>query len=180
MRGMTEVQLEDDLGAVFSRKMRVSALGAVERRIEANDAECAALASAFGIPAVLRLAGVFALTPEAGGVFGAALRLSARVRQVCVVTLEEFEAELREEAALRFVPARAVKEGAEIELLDPETLEGPDEIFYGGEVIDLGAALAEQLALALDPYPRKPGAVLAVDALEEGPKPLAGLAKWKG
>ncbi len=171
--------MEDDLGAIFSRKMRVSAAGVLERRIEASAAECAALAAAFGLPAVLKLAGEFVLTPEAGGVFAATVRLAARVRQVCVVTLEEFEAELREEEELRFVPAWAVKEGAEVEL-DFETLEGPDEIIYGGEVIDLGAALAEQLALALDPYPRKPGAALAAEALDEEAKPLAGLAKWKG
>jgi len=174
-----EVELDGDLGAIFSRKMRVSAVGVVERRIEADAGEREALAKAFGIPAVLRLAGDFALTPEPGGVFGAKLRLSARVKQVCVVTLEEFEAEVREEAMLRFVPARAVKEGVEIEL-DPDTLEGPDEIFYAGEVIDLGAALAEQLALALDPYPRRPGAALSAEVLEEEAKPLAGLAKWKG
>jgi hypothetical protein len=59
-------------------------------------------------------------------------------------------------------------------------LEGPDEIFFGVEVIDLGAALAEQLALALDPYPRRPGAALPAEVLEEEAKPLAGLAKWKG
>jgi len=174
-----EVVVDEGLEAIFSRKMRVSAVGAAARRIEASDAECAALAKAFGIPAVPRLEGEFELTPEAGGAFGAKLRLRARVRQVCVVTLEEFETEVREEAALRFVPAWAVKEGVEIEL-DAETLEGPDEIFYGGEVIDLGAALAEQLALALDPYPRRPGAVLAADFVEEGSKPLAGLAKWRG
>jgi len=171
--------VDEGLGGVFSRKMRVTAAGAVERRIEASEAECEALAKVFGIPAVLRLEGDFALTPEAGGAFAAKLRLSARVKQVCVVTLEEFESELREEAALRFVPAWAVKEGVEVEL-DPETLDGPDEIFFGGEVIDLGAALAEQLALALDPYPRKPGAVLAAEAADGEAKKLAGLAKWKG
>ena len=168
--------MEDDLGAIFSRKMRVSAAGVLERRVEASVAECAALAAAFGLPAVLRLAGEFVLTPEAGGVFAATVRLAARVRQVCVVTLEEFEVELREEEELRFVPAWAVKEGAEVEL-DFETLEGPDEIIYGGELIDLGAALAEQLALALDPYPRMPGVEMPEVSDEPEPHPFAALRR---
>ena len=40
---------------------------------------------------------------------------------------------------------------------DPESI---DEIPYEGSTIDLGEAAAEQLALALDPYPHKPGATL--------------------
>jgi hypothetical protein len=49
-----------------------------------------------------------------------------------------------------------------------------------GETLDLGEALAEQLALALDPYPRAPGASLAAaeDEEDESPArgPFAGLA----
>jgi hypothetical protein len=35
-------------------------------------------------------------------------------------------------------------------------------------VADLGEAVAEQLALALDPYPRAPGAELPAEAAEAG------------
>ncbi len=176
--------MDSDLAAVFTRKLRVSLVagGPVERDVEADAAECAALANLFGLPGIGRLSGAFVLTHERGGVIGATLRLFARVRQICVVSLEEFEAEIREETALRFVPAARVKEGAEVEL-DPETLDGPDEIFYGGEFLDLGAVLAEQLALALDPYPKKPGAVLAVedDGAKAGEKhPFAALGKLRG
>ena len=80
----------------------------------------------------------------------ATLEMQARVTQNCVVTLEPFEARIEERSALQFVPARSLPEGEEEEL-DPESLEGPDEIPYINDVIDLGAALAEQLALALDP-----------------------------
>jgi len=161
--------MDGDLAGIFSRKMRVSGIGSgkVERFVEANEAERAGLAALFGLPGIAALSGEFLLTPERGGVIGATLRLAARVTRVCVVSLEEFEAEVREVAALRFVPAVAVKEGAEIEL-DPESLEGPDEIYFGGEVIDLGAVLGEQLALALDPYPRKPGAALPAEVAGEG------------
>jgi hypothetical protein len=172
--------MEADLGAVFSRLMRVSGIGAgaVERRIEADAAELSGLAALFGLPAISALTGDFVLAHERGGVIGARLSLRARVRQVCVVSLEEFWTDVAEDAVLRFVPAAAVKEGAEIEL-DPETLEGPDEISYGGETVDLGAVLAEQLALALDPYPRKPGAALPADVAGEVMTPFAVLGKLR-
>jgi hypothetical protein len=172
--------MEADLSAVFSRVMRVSGIGAgaVERRIEADAAELAGLAALFGLPAVSALAGDFVLAHERGGVIGARLRLRARVRQVCVVSLDEFWAEVAEDAVLRFVPASSVKEGEEIEL-DPETLEGPDEISYGGDTVDLGAVLAEQLALALDPYPRKPGAALPAEVASEAVTPFAVLGRLR-
>jgi hypothetical protein len=53
------------------------------------------------------------------------------------------------------------------------------------DVLDLGAASAEQLALELDPYPRKPGAVFegvpdgARSAQGEPVGPLARLAGWR-
>jgi hypothetical protein len=93
-----------------------------------------------------------------------------------VVTLEPFEARLDEHAALRFVPAQTLREAADLAELDAETLEGPDEIPYNGELIDLGAALAEQLALSLDPYPRKPGAELPAGLGEADTNPFSVLA----
>ncbi len=78
--------------------------------------------------------------------------LQARVLQTCVVSLDEFEAAVDEIFSLRFVP-----EGTETDDPDPES---EDEMPYSGDVLDLGEAAAEQLALALDPYPRKPDAEL--------------------
>ena len=56
-----------------------------------------------------------------------------------------------------------------------------------GDLLDLGAAVAEQLALELDPYPRQPGAVFTGCDIgrrdpggEEPPGGrLAPLAKWR-
>ncbi|MBV9776353.1 MAG: DUF177 domain-containing protein, partial [Acetobacteraceae bacterium] len=84
----------------------------------------------------------------------------------CVVTLDEFEAELTESFTVRFVP-----EGAESPEIDPEA---EDEIPYRGRTIDLGEAVSEQLALALDLYPRRPGALLP-EAEAAPPGPFAGL-----
>ncbi len=171
--------MSSELSEVFSRRMRFSGIGeAVERRIEADAAECAALASLFNLPAIASLTGDFMLRHEQRGVIAARLRLRAALTQVCVITLEPFDAMVTEEAALRFVPAASILEAAEL-ILDPNTLEGPDEIPYVGETIDLGAVLAEQLALALDPYPRRPGAALPAQAAGEAASPLAALRRLK-
>jgi uncharacterized metal-binding protein YceD (DUF177 family) len=164
-----------DMSEVFSRREKLGGIGpATRRRIEANEAERAALAALFGLPAIAALSGEFELAHEQDGVIAASLKLRARVTQICVVTLEPFEARVAEDAKLRFVPAAKVREGEE-HVLDAETLEGPDEIVFTGQVIDLGAVLAEQLALALDPYPRKPGAVLPETAADEAAHPFAAL-----
>jgi hypothetical protein len=72
--------------------------------------------------------------------------------QNCVVSLEDFSAAVDERFTVRCVP-----DGEESHDPDPEA---PDEITYVNGVLDLGEAAAEQLALALDPYPRAPGAEL--------------------
>jgi uncharacterized metal-binding protein YceD (DUF177 family) len=179
-----EFEAYNGLAAVFSRKMKLGALGAspVQRRIEADAAECAALAARFGLPAIASLAGDYTLVRAAGsgaGVIEATLNLAARLTQICVVSLEPFDANILETARLRFIPASTLREDAELAELDLESLEGPDELPYAGDVIDLGAALAEQLALALDPYPRKPGAKLPPAASSSGENPFAVLAARK-
>ncbi len=91
----------------------------------------------------------FRLRPAGAGRIEASGRLRARVVQTSVVSLEPFAAEIAEDFACAFVPA-----GTETDEIDPET---EDELPYEGGVLDLGEAAAEQLALALDPYPRAPG-----------------------
>jgi hypothetical protein len=68
---------------------------------------------------------------------------------------------------IRFVP-----DGREPTDDDPEA---PDEIPYQGSTIDLGEAATEQLALALDPYPRLPGAELDPAARDREPSPFGSL-----
>jgi len=140
--------------------------------VEADAAERAAVALRMRLPAVLALSCRFELRPGARGVVRAEGQLRARVMQVCVVSLDEFEAAVAEDFILRFVP-----EGKESDDDDPES---EDEVPYRDDAIDLGEAAAEQLALALDPYPRKPGAALAQDGEAAGDPGLAALAGWRG
>ncbi|MGC8475491.1 MAG: YceD family protein [Acetobacteraceae bacterium] len=140
--------------------------------IQATPAELAALAERLDLPAIAALEGRFQLHPAPGGIVAATLTLTAEVTAVSVVSLEPFPRTVRETAALRFVPAG---EEEQDDLIDPES---PDDIPYSGTGLALGEAVAEQLALALDPYPRKPGETLSVPSA--GPEPdhaFAALAR---
>jgi len=158
----------------FSRPVRVDRIGAdgLTQRIEATEAECAALAVRLDVPAVRRLAATFTLRRGESGRIAAEGRLAARLVRVCVVSLDEFETDMDETFSVLFVP-----EGALGEALD---LEGDDEIPYAGGAIDLGDAAAEQVALTLDPYPRRPGAELPAEAGEAAESPFAVLRQVKG
>jgi hypothetical protein len=155
------------------RPVRVSRIGpeAITVVVEASEAERAALAARMGLPAVPALRCGFTLLRQGDGVVVASGRLAARVVRTCVVSLDDFEAPINEDFAVHFVP-----DGTESDDPDPESV---DEIPYAGDTIDLGEATAEQLALSLDPYPRRPDAVLPeAEAAATDPR-LAGLAGWR-
>jgi uncharacterized metal-binding protein YceD (DUF177 family) len=120
--------------------------------VEATAAECAALARRMSLPGVLSLSCRFHLARDTADSLIVRGRLVAQVVQTCVVSLEDFSAGVDERFTVRCVP-----DGEESDDPDPEA---PDEITYVNGVLDLGEAAAEQLALALDPYPRAPGAEL--------------------
>ncbi len=153
-----------------SRTQRADAVGkgglAVE--IVATPAECAAVARRLGIPALRSLVGRFQLQALGGDAISATGTFSARLVRECVVSLDTFETTQREAFSLRFVP-----EGRETDDPDPES---DDEIPFSGGVIDLGEALVEQVALDLDPFPRKAGAMLPEEAAPENVSPFAALA----
>ncbi|MEZ5648241.1 MAG: DUF177 domain-containing protein [Alphaproteobacteria bacterium] len=86
--------------------------------------------------------------------------LKAEYTQRCVVTLSPVPQNLALDLELIFAPASAIENdqiGAEI-VIDPET-DTPDPIEDGK--IDLGEAIVQQFAMALDPYPRALGAEIA-------------------
>lgn len=140
---------------------------APKHRVEAAADERARLAERLGIPAIASLVCVFRLRAIPGAVIEAEGQLDAAVTQTCVVTLDPVDQRVADAFHIRFVPA-----GRESDDPDPES---PDEIAYENGVIDLGEAAAQQLALALDPYPRSPGAELpAMD--DHNPNPFAVLA----
>ena len=164
----------------FSRPVRLG-LEKREVTLEATEAERQALATRFGILGIASLRATLRLEPETGGTVRGRGRLAAVVEQACIVTLEPVAQRIDAPLDLRIL-----EEGAAPADEDPDS---PDEIESEGGQVDLGEAVAEQLSLALDPYPRVEGAALPeMDAEEpetppeapEGqPNPFAKLARLK-
>jgi uncharacterized metal-binding protein YceD (DUF177 family) len=140
-----------------------------------DEATRAALARHVGVLAVPALTAELRATPDGRGGVSIDGGLAATVRQTCVVSLEPFDNAVNEQIALRFLP-----EGAAVANRDEDDDGDPVDMIRGG-VIDLGALVTEFLALGVDPYPRRPGAVFAppADAAEERASPFAALEQLK-
>ena len=140
----------------LSRPIKPRALPAGTMTIEADEAERAALAKRFGITAIHSLTSEVEFGEKDGAVLAEG-RLAATLEQPCAVTREDFTYEVSETFSLRFVPAGRMgeyEEDAEFELTEDDL----DEIEYEGDSFDLGEAIAQELALAIDPYREGPGA----------------------
>jgi uncharacterized metal-binding protein YceD (DUF177 family) len=148
------------------------------------DAELRAeIAAALGVTALDRLRVELRATRFRGGMRVEG-RLLADVEQPCVVTLAPVHQSIEEPVDRVFLPAekrgRQPAPAAEL-LVDVEGEDLPD-VFEGHEA-DLSDMIVETLALAIDPYPRAPGATLddlGVPAGEDDdPSPFAGLASLR-
>jgi len=147
----------------------------LEVAIEATQEERSELARDFSVDGIHELRGRFRLKGSERRVHVEG-RVSAKVSQICVVTLEPFDSDVEEDVEVDFAPPAAVV--SEAVGANPDH-EPPDEITDG--YIDLGALVAEFLALGLDPYPRKPGVSFSFETGEPGAEsPFAGLKKLKG
>lgn len=141
----------------FSRPFRIDTLGSGARAapIAADAAEREALARRFDLVSIDRLEANAELTCD-GGMVTAVGTLGAEVVQSCVATGLPVEARIDEPFRIQFRPPSAAEE--EVELGEEDL----DVVFYDGAAIDLGEAIAETLALSLDPFPRAPEADAAL------------------
>ena len=115
-----------------------------------------------------------------GPVVRAEGRLVATLEQSCVVTREPVAAHVDEPFALLFMPEPEITgPDDEVELGEEDC----DIVFYDGATIDLGSAIADTLALSIDPYPRSASAEAALKEAgvltEEQVSPFAALAVLK-
>jgi uncharacterized metal-binding protein YceD (DUF177 family) len=155
----------------------------LHRDIAADQAVRHALAEMGGLREVLSAHASFDVTPRSGGRFHVAGNVRARIGQTCVVTLEEIENDIDEPVDLIFAPPEQVPQMAalvdEAEESDEETPDPLEPIDNG--MIDLGKVAADALFLAVDPYPRKPGAVFepVVEAADPEDHPFAALRALK-
>ncbi|OYW47254.1 MAG: DNA-binding protein [Sphingomonadales bacterium 32-68-7] len=114
--------------------------------IVATAEERAALARRFALVAIDRLEARVTLAVGTDGV-DAKGRLGADIVQSCAVSGEDLPVTIDEPIRLRFVPEQSI----DAEELDLEAGQ-LDEIEYSGTGFDLGEAVAQSLALAIDPY----------------------------
>lgn len=146
----------------FSRVVALDTIGDAPRAmtLEADAEERLALARRFRLVAIEALSADVSLSRRAEAVIATG-RLTAAVVQSCVATGAPVTKTLHEPFEIAFRPQPAdARPDEEIELDESEM----DVVFYDGGTIDLGEAVAETLALALDPYPRAADAEAALRA----------------
>lgn len=151
-RGPTEVNLRPDAATRASLAQRLDLLELTQMRLEGR------------------------ITPAEAGGFRFSGRLRAAVVQACGATLQSIRTRIDEPVSRHWSPyvEEPDTEGEEVEM-------GDDELEALGSVIDLGALAAEELSLALPPWPRAEGgkvpAPAAEDTGDEGEtrRPFAGL-----
>lgn len=168
----------------FSRLFRVEHLGKGGEtviEIEATPDEAAALAERYGVLDVTQVRATVRLTALARGDVSMEADFAAAVTQQCVVTLEPVESHVTGYFSLIFSENAEGSDVALPAVIDADDLD-PAEPIVDGQ-IDLGEAVAEQIALEIDPFPRAPGAEFtqtgAVDGGEGRPNPFAKLAILK-
>jgi hypothetical protein len=152
--------------------------GPLTLQIEADPAERAAIARRLGLPAIESLKADIEVTAE--GMEGAHLSGTIRsaLTQTCVVTLEPLAVTIEEPLDVHFVPPSALPPGDES--IDPEAPDPPEALPASG-IIEAGEVVIQHLAVALDPYPRKPGALFVHESPGQEPPagPFAKLAALK-
>lgn len=178
----------DRASPLLSHPLRVESIRprGTQATVSAEASQLALIAKSLGLAALEKLDARYDLSRN-GERVKLEGRIRAQIQQICVVTLDAFPAALDVPLKLDMVPdtdpifavrpERAEEGEIDIEVMLNE-VDPPEPIVDG--VIDLGAITLEFLALALDPYPRKPGVSFAPPAsAEPEPSPFAALAKLK-
>jgi len=141
----------------FSHIVKLDMIGRLQWPIwiTADEAQRGALAARFGFAALDLLEAQFSMTRE-GPMVMATGSIHARLAQPCIATGEPVAEEVRDDFTIRFLPEETADADPEGEIeLDAEEC---DTLPYAGERIDMGEAIAETLALVVNPYPRSPDA----------------------
>mgnify|MGYP000371513314 CR=1 FL=1 len=182
---------------MFPYSFKVNAARVVDKdqkiAVEPDAAELKAIARAYDLEAIEELKADFTLKPYRKAGVRVVGPVIARITQTCVVSLEPFDSTVKIDVDRTFEPhssrpgkIKDLNEDGEIEI-DLETLDPPDVIVDG--VLDLGAVICEELALTLDPFPRKPGVEFEGgdpdedddgETDDEKPSPFAALQALKG
>lgn len=158
----------------FSEPLRLNQIGAgVARDIEPDEAARARIARTLDLIDLPMFKAHLAVKPAETG-WTLSGQVTAHAVQRCGLTLEPLPVEIDESFAIDLVEADP-RAPVEVDV-DPED-DGPDVVEDG--MIDLGVYAVEQLALSLDPFPRKPGAVFEQPEQPAEESPFAVLKQFK-
>jgi uncharacterized metal-binding protein YceD (DUF177 family) len=142
--------------------------------ISPTDSERVALAKRFGFVGLPAFSARVTVDRRTGGLIAVEGRLRGRIVQNCILTLDPVTQELDESFRLLFKPDLAEDRDPESgEALVSAQPDAPEPL--SGPLLDVGEIVAEQLSLAAEPYPRRPGVKLE-DVL---PKPRGGRPQAK-
>ena len=164
----------------FAHRLPLNQIRDGERiELTADQSERTKVAERLGLQSLGRLE-AHATLERKGEIVRARGRLKAGLCQSCVVTGEPVEAHADEPFDIYFLPEPASGQAEEeVELIESDC----DVVFHDGSAIDLGSAIADTLALSLDPYPRSAGAEAVLKEAgvlsEAEAGPFAALAKLK-
>lgn len=174
---MTQRPDEFDLDA----KVRVDKIPTAGRvvTIKTDDAQRAVLADRLKVSEVTAFSAQVTATRFRGGI-QAKGNVEGTVIQPCVVTGDPVTQAISEPIDRVFLPGRdeasEATAGAEI-FVNLEDDDLPD--YFEGDEIDLADLVLEVFALAIDLYPRKPGAELPEDQRGDDPAELSPFAALK-
>jgi len=164
----------------FGHHLLLERIGEGERiDLVADESERARIAERLGLPSLGRLEAHATLTRDDKCVRCEG-RIRASLEQSCVATGDPIAEHVDEAFQLLFVPAPAQgRHDDEVELAAQDC----DVVFFDGGSIDLGTAIADTLALSIDPYPRSAQADSALKEAgvlsEAEAGPFAALAKLR-
>jgi uncharacterized metal-binding protein YceD (DUF177 family) len=127
--------------------------------VAASDNERAALARRFGFLGLPAFSARVTVDRRPGGQVVVEGRLRGKIVQACILTLDPVTQDLDETFRLVFKQDLAEERDPESgEALVSAQADAPEPL--PGNLLDVGEIVAEQLSLAADPYPRKPGVKL--------------------
>ncbi|RWM26867.1 DUF177 domain-containing protein [Mesorhizobium sp.] len=131
--------------------------------IEADERQRAALAAEYDLLSVERYRAELLVASWKRNGVKVSGRVEADITQSCIVTLDPVAAHIDEPVEALFLPEQSklgregFEGGGEI-VLDADGPDSPET--FSGDTIDVGALAEQFFGLAIDPYPRKPGASL--------------------
>jgi uncharacterized metal-binding protein YceD (DUF177 family) len=139
----------------FSHIIDIRHITAEPLVLEPDEAARRRLAGRFGLTEISAMRAEVKLVPD-GSKVEVKGRLTASLIQPCAISGDDFPVAIKEPVSLRFVPANPVAHAPDEEI--EITADDCDEIEYEGMTFDLGEAVAQTLALAIDPFAEGPNA----------------------